>query len=424
MNEKTWSEILRDAWSNIKKFYMEHTFAALFLTAMFGGFFAFFIHIKYVAWDGAGSVMDGFFVNGADIFMDFFNSIRDVAQGSGVYTWRNVIYPPMANLILLVYSVFVPKSYSDAIFADRYTWVDHPEAMAAFFACMFIPLFLLLLFCYKQFKAGNRPAGLLALFTIFNMPVLYMLERGNILIYSVIAVLYYIFNYNSESKVQRELALLALAFAFSLKLYPAILGVPLIADKRYKDGVRCAIYALLMLILPSFFFGGLYCFVMILDNVMSFSSGKHTTWTVLLFQHLGEHYEELLICKIFDYLPFVLALGLFLISCFTQKTRWKVWMLGILVLFTFPALNSMYAWSFFLAPLILVINLKKPTSTDFFYFICIAAPFVFTPLNKIDYERMTSVIIAALLLLSIVDTTLSVRDFLRERKQKKQLVSE
>ena len=33
-----------------------------------------------------------FFRNGADCFMDFFNSARDAAQGAGAYTERGIIY--------------------------------------------------------------------------------------------------------------------------------------------------------------------------------------------------------------------------------------------------------------------------------------------------------------------------------------------
>ncbi len=412
--EKTWGEILRDAWSNIKKLYTEHTFAALFITAMFGGFFAYIVHVTI---HGPHVVMQNFAGQGGDMFMDFFNSIRDVAQGTGVYTWRNVIYPPMANLIMLFYSRFVPKAYANVIFDKRYVWPQYPASFFAFFLYMFIPVFLLFLLCYKQFKKGNKPAGLLALFMIFNLPVLYMIERGNILIYSIIAVLYYVFNYNSESKAKRELALLALAFAFSLKLYPAILGVPLIADKRYKDGVRCAIYALLMLILPSFFFGGLYCFVLILDNVMSFSSSNYSVWTQQIFW--GMDYENMLIAKIVDYLPFFIALALFLVSCFTQKTRWKVWTAGMLVLFAYPALNSLYAWSFFLAPLIIVLCIEKPSRVDFLYAVCIATPFLFMPINSGGYRQLTTFMLGCLLVLLGVDTVLATRDMLRARKKKR-----
>ena len=53
---------------------------------------------------GNGRFSDSFFLRGGDFFMDFFNSIRDAAQGSGVYSERGVIYPPMANLIFLLLS--------------------------------------------------------------------------------------------------------------------------------------------------------------------------------------------------------------------------------------------------------------------------------------------------------------------------------
>ncbi len=420
MNKGSLKDSIKSGFRQLKLFYTKHTFAALFITFACAGFLSYML---YVPSHGTVSVMKNFFNGGGDIFMDFFNSIRDVAQGPGVYTWRNVIYPPMANLIMLIFSSFVPKAYSDAIFAQRYTWTKYPESYAALFAYMAVPVFLLFLLCYKQFKEGNKPGGLLALFTIFNLPVLYMLERGNILIYSVVAVLYYIFNYDSESRMRRELSLLALAFAFSLKLYPAILGLPLLADKRYKDAIRCAVYALLMLVLPSFFFGGPQCFILIFDNVTSFSSSSYSAWTQMLFRNLDtEEYPAY--AKLIDHIPFLLSLGIFAIAPFVQKKRWKVWISGIMVLFAYPALNSLYAWAFFLAPLVLLLEMPKLTKTDWLYAVLIAMPFIFLPLSRNAYNRMTTYVLFLLIAISGLDTLLSLRDRVKEYKAKRRMPAE
>ena len=58
-----------------------------------------------------------FFRSGEDMFMDFFNSVRDAAQFARVYTERRVIYPPLANLLFLIFSRFLPASYTDTAFA-------------------------------------------------------------------------------------------------------------------------------------------------------------------------------------------------------------------------------------------------------------------------------------------------------------------
>ena len=78
---------------------------------------------------GNGKFADIFFLRCADFFMDFFNSIRDAAQGGAVYTERRVIYPPLANLIFLALSRFTPESYNDTPFEDRYEWPEYFSTM-------------------------------------------------------------------------------------------------------------------------------------------------------------------------------------------------------------------------------------------------------------------------------------------------------
>lgn len=55
---------------------------------------------------------------------------------------------------------------------------------------------------------------------------------------------------NSENRILRELALIALAVAFGLKLYPAFFGMLLLYDKQYFRAIRTAIYGLLLFFLP------------------------------------------------------------------------------------------------------------------------------------------------------------------------------
>lgn len=59
---------------------------------------------------------------------------------------------------------------------------------------------------------------------VFSPAYLFMLERGNVVILALLFLEYYTFNYESDDPVKRELALIALAFATCMKLYPVILG--------------------------------------------------------------------------------------------------------------------------------------------------------------------------------------------------------
>ena len=79
-------------------------------------FFAAFMAVSLIIYLIASLIWGGkvlcgiFFADGTDLFMDFFNSVRDVSQGTGVYTDRGVIYPPMANLIFLLCLRLIPEA--------------------------------------------------------------------------------------------------------------------------------------------------------------------------------------------------------------------------------------------------------------------------------------------------------------------------
>ena len=393
----------------IKSFYLEHKIAAAFVT-LSGA--ALLYYLLYIIIGGSGAVLRSFMLEGDDFLMDFYNSVRDVAQGTGVYTERHVIYPPMANLVMLFFSRFMPEAYLNTTFVDRQYWVQYPSAICALLFYLGIPVLLMLVICYRQYKSGNKMRFALAGAVLFSYPVLYAMERGNIILWSVIAVLYYTFYYDSENKTQRELSLLALAFAFSIKLYPAILGLPLLIDKRYKDAVRAAVYGLLLLVLPAFFFGGPQCFLWIYQNTSSFSSSQHAFWVKDLFPYAVEGLK-----KVIDILPFALILPTFLVGVFVQKERYKVFAMGVAVMNAYPAFSALYTWGFFLAPLFLLLNKERPTRLDWIYAILLGIPCLMTPWGDAKLRRwLVSICLLLLIAFFVIETVVLVCRALRARK--------
>jgi len=334
-----------------------------------------------------GSIVTGgwladkiFFLYTDDFFMDFFNSIRDASLGLGSYTERHVIYPPMANLIFVLFSKITPDAYNATPFYQRTSWNVYGFNV---FLCVAVVLLCTALFALAIYRSLNAPKAKKILFTIVaicSVPYLFMIERGNIMVLAVIALFGYLLSYDSEKPWIRELGLLSLAFSFSLKLYPILFAWVLIADKRYKEFFRCAIYSVVLLILPTFAFEGPSCLLIILENIFNFSTGAKNVLSVIS--------EYARIPKI---LVSGVAYGLFLLCaiCFAlsaflyreKNERWRIWLLGCLTFVAFPALSSLYAWTLFLIPLILIFNQGFLMKDVQGYFIPITLPFLFIPLS-------------------------------------------
>lgn len=360
---------------------------------------------------GNGRFSDVFFKRCADFFMDFFNSIRDAAQGSGVYTERRVIYPPMANLIFLILSRFTPDAYNDTSFADRFDWSKYFPTMmlVVMFCCLLAIVYFFII--YTKLESPSRYTRFaFALLCFFSVPTLYMIERGNMIIFCMIALMIYAFTYNSTSKFHRELGLIALAFAFSIKLYPVVFGWLLVADKRFKDAVRCAIYGVLMLFLPCFFFGGPVCFLHLFNNIFNFSAGTDSTLASIL-RHLAlpPTAESVLTALIYLW---VLICGIcFAVSPFIREQKWKTWVLGFATILCVPSLTSIYGWAFLIIPLMMICNSKERTGRDVAYAILLTIPFLFFPF-RITYYISTST--AVVYLMSAVLSIWAVADTVKD----------
>ena len=330
---------------------------------------------------GNGFYLHIFFRDSQDFFMDFLNSIRDASNVDTVYTESGVIYPPMANLIFLILSRFTPNVYNSTEFGDRYTWVRYASPfMMIIIIVMIFAVILYALIKSQMDSHGKTLAAFFAGFALFNVPVLYMIERGNILMFCLVSLMIYAFTYNSESKVAREAGIIALAFAFSLKLYPVIFGWFLIKDKRFKEALRCAIYGILMVVLPSFAFGGFKVFKLVAENIMSFSSSGSSG---NIFSHLlgffGIEYVNVDFMTPVMWLWAVIVCLCFVIAPFVLKSKWRAYALGVLAIICIPSLTSLYAWSFMLIPLVFLCHDKPRCKSDWFYFAIMIIPFIFIP---------------------------------------------
>lgn len=359
-----------------------------------------------------------FFNYTGDFFMDFFNSIRDASLGLGSYTERHVIYPPMANLIFVLFSKITPDAYNATPFYQRMTWNVYGinVILCVAFAVCCTALFALAI--YRSLEAPKNKKILFTFVAVFSVPFLFMIERGNIMVLAVISLFCYLLAYDSEKWWVRELGLLALAFSFSLKLYPIMFAWILIADKRYKEFFRCAFYSAILLILPTFAFEGPSCLLIILENIFGFSTGTKNVLSVISkyttipkFLVSGAAYTLFLLCAA------CFALSAFLYR--EKHERWRIWILGCITFVAFPSLSSLYAWLLFLIPLVLIFNQGFLMKDVQGYFIPVMLPFLFIPIS-LPYQLTANTILmyVCLFFLEIYVVCDTVRTIKQRRKRK------
>ena len=193
-----------------------------------------------------------------DMYMDFFNSIRD-GGSPNVYSARNNIYPPLCVLIFRILSKLIDPSLVSTHFRQRTMLQADQLCMIIYilFALICIMSLVRLIESYANIKTEGKlqtQAAVISYAMIISYPVMFCLERGNILILSVIFAMFFMFFKDSENKIIREMSYISLALSAGIKLYPAIFGLTLIIEKKYKEAIRLMVYGIIVVVFPIVFF--------------------------------------------------------------------------------------------------------------------------------------------------------------------------
>lgn len=91
------------------------------------------------------------------------------------------------------------------------------------------------------------------IFTFISYPVLYTVDRGNIEVLLYV-FLFFFFYYYYEQKSTIS-SILFLSLAISMKLYPAVLIILLVSDKKYKEALYTILTSFIIVILSYWFLG-------------------------------------------------------------------------------------------------------------------------------------------------------------------------
>ena len=199
--------------------------------------------------------------DGEDFIADFTNVIgysaeRDPYNHTLVYGLGEKAYPPLQYVVtyFLSRSIFNKQHYYDI---RNYTSMHADTKIAMMYILLTVITVILLYECIRTYKNGsNFVKAFTSIAIVLSFPIIFSLERGNSILAVLVFVLFYICFYKANNKVLRELSFVSLALAAALKLTPALLGVLLLLEKRWKEAIRTIIYGILFFFLPFLFFKG------------------------------------------------------------------------------------------------------------------------------------------------------------------------
>lgn len=325
-------------------------------------------------------------------FPDF---VETVFQSKGLRPYDvKAIYPPIVYVLFSAFSLFIPENMfaSGNWYAASISPQVHTLAVVFFVASAFL-LFAVIKRYYST--DGGYSKGLMwIIFT--SAPLIYAVERGNILLLVMVPLVYFCANYDSGSTKKRLLSYLCLALVVSFKLYPVVLGLLILTDKNNKNKIKnafiCMLFGILVFLLPFLLTGGFSQIPKFIENIGALSGTHYSAES--LGDRINISHTLAIIAKYFDVeniwlltlLQNIASFGIVIAGVITtilHKAKWKQFAALMLVAILFPAFSIKYNALYLIIPLILFYNeTHEKTALNYIYAVLFAlclAPLAFGP---------------------------------------------
>lgn len=402
------------------KWLRTNSFELSLFIKIFGilGIFTILYILFYKTILGSDDSWVGFFWAGTastDTFMDYFNPVQfSISSNPYDFAEYGAIYPPICYLLYKLTACFIPNvenmGGSGNIRMDQ-------QGMLVYFAITIILLVCLALIITSRVKENTPIKYILALTIFCSFPIIYLVERGNILLLALFLISYFVFCRNSDNKVQRELALVALAFAAAIKIYPAVFGLLLFFDKKENGKTdwfriaRCVVYGVIVFVLPFFYYDGIETIKQFAGNLTNGVKGTALAESspyirmdmgaiVCTFSRWSDYSKVQPFANIL-----ILILSVFcVVGIFKFKQSWKKVLCCSVICMAVPTFGFTYCNAMIIPVVYAMLSDKSPSRFKPLYSIIFAVLLV--PVSFMNNAVKCNIILALLYLLIIVDVIL------------------
>ncbi|MCR5787816.1 MAG: glycosyltransferase 87 family protein [Bacilli bacterium] len=396
---------MKQIFDKIKKAKPSTIFIAL-------GLILLFISLLYVCLNN-GEPMKTLMWNAetGGIFPDFYESLKDARYLNPYGTLA--IYPPLVYVILFPISKLIISSpfYWNQT-PHTYNFVALSTTQSAIIVgvifFLLVTLATLLLFQDKS-KFSNKKLFLFAMIFLCSPGFVFLLDRGNILLIAVIFLFIFLNNYESKSKVKREISIIGLVAASCFKIYPAIFGMLLLIKKRFKDIAKCFAYGIVLFIVPFMLVGGYKAIPKFIDNIATLNEnhkegdrgfGYGYKLDLNNFIEIGQaKIHNNTVSTIFKIVVVVgVAASLIFITVFAKEEWMKVAALSMIMIFI-PGFSYIYTAVYMILPVSFFFNERKKINRNTLIYIILFV-LIFAPLpygyvlnnapgkNKLSYSTL------------------------------------
>ena len=280
-----------------------------------------------------------FFANSKGAFMDHFSMLFAVKDGNPYRV--DVIYPAMCFIILKISDLFLPQSTQRLEMSSEL----REDSVAVSTFLFFILFCVVAIFLLLKKGIGNRFRDSKIALLVFTGPLLYAIQRGNIIVLAFCLVLVYFNYYDSDDKKMRYLAYVSLALAASIKVYPAVFGFMTVRKKRYKEAIGMAVVGFMVFAIPFFAYGGMSAVVAFIDGMAraNESMTAQGLGSNISLDNIRRFINVMLGVNIPSSTIALIAINLLLIVfALKSKRDWNAWFLLAVVCAWYPVFSYTY----------------------------------------------------------------------------------
>lgn len=194
--------------------------------------------------------------NNSDFAMlDYFRHIGYSQYFNILYTESGVDcnFPPLAYLFYYFMCRITTKGFIDNSMRE----ISYLPYQIILYIMYLIVGVIWLAYVIEELGMSKTKKRLLLFSIIFSVPMFAgAIERGNMALYVIVILLTVVLWKDSEIRWKQEAALILIAVAAGLKVYPAVFGLIYIKEKRWREAGRLILYGICLFFIPFIFYGG------------------------------------------------------------------------------------------------------------------------------------------------------------------------
>ena len=209
--------------------------------------------------------LDAYFVTDhRNTSMDYFNMLANLYYGDPYYAHAN--YPALCFVFFRIMYTFLPGPITED-YGDGFYLRNDMVAQLGYMLFVMVSILIIWSVIQSLVKGSHFQKRLFGAALLFSGPMVFAMERGNILLLALAFLMVFFALYDSEKQCHRIIAYLALSVAAGLKIYPAVFGLLVLWKKRYKETALLVVMGIAVFLLPFFCFNGFDSLRMMLEGI-------------------------------------------------------------------------------------------------------------------------------------------------------------